>query len=88
MVVRTLLYIENRIGQDYLVTTNYCDHGVSGGPLVDTEGRLVGLTSGGPADRSVCYSLTAETARRALDQTLIEIDAFPTNYMSNLRRRW
>lgn len=83
-----LLGIINRGGQNYLVSTNYCDHGVSGGPLVDEEGRLVGLTSGGPTDRSVCVSLTAETARTVLAQTLIAIDAFPSSYMSNLTRRW
>ena len=84
----TLLGLVNRRGQSYIVSTNYCDHGVSGGPLVDQEGRLVGLTSGGPKDRSVCLSLTAETARLVLDQTLIAIDAFPPNYLSNLARRW
>jgi S1-C subfamily serine protease len=83
-----LLGVINRHGQTYLVSSNYCDHGVSGGPLVDAEGRLVGLTSGGPKDRSFCLSLTAETARRVLDQTLIAIDAFPPNYLSNLARRW
>ena len=84
----TLLGIINRSGQNYLVSSNYCDHGVSGGPLVDEEGRLVGLTSGGPLDRSFCLSLTAETARTVLAQTLIAIDAFPPNYLSNLQRRW
>ncbi len=84
----TLLGLINRHGQNFIVSTNYCDHGVSGGPLVDQEGRLVGLTSGGPKDRSVCLSLTTETARRVLDQTLIAIDAFPTDYTSNLQRRW
>lgn len=83
-----LLGVINRGGQSYLVSSNYCDHGVSGGPLVDAEGRLVGLTSGGPADRSFCLSLTTETARRVLSQTLIAIDAFPPNYLSNLARRW
>jgi len=84
----SLIGIINRSGQNYLVSSNYCDHGVSGGPLVDEEGRLVGLTSGGPLDRSVCLSLTAETARTVLTQTLIVIDAFPPNYMTNLTRRW
>ncbi len=83
-----LLGVINRHGQTYLVSSNYCDSGVSGGPLVDAEGRLVGLTSGGPKNRSFCLSLTAETARRVLDQTLIAIDAFPPNYLSNLRRHW
>lgn len=83
-----MLGIINRGGQNYLVSSNYCDHGVSGGPLVDAEGRLVGLTSGGPRDRSFCLSLTAETARLVLAQTLIAIDAFPPNYLSNLTRRW
>lgn len=84
----TLLGMINRSGQDYLVSTNYCDFGVSGGPLIDGEGRLIGLTSGGTRDRKYCASLTAETARRVLDQTLIVIDAFPTDYLTNLRRRW
>jgi S1-C subfamily serine protease len=83
-----LLGVINRGSQAYLVSSNYCDHGVSGGPLVDADGRLVGLTSGGPRDRSFCLSLTAETARKVLAQTLINIDAFPPNYMSNLVRRW
>ena len=83
-----MLGVINRGGQTYLVSSNYCDHGVSGGPLVDVEGRLVGLTSGGPRDRSFCLSLTAETARGVLAQTLIAIDAFPPNYLSNLARRW
>lgn len=83
-----LLGVINRGSQTYLVSSNYCDQGVSGGPLVDADGRLVGLTSGGPKDRSVCLSLTTETARRVLDQTLIAIDAFPPNYLSNLARRW
>ncbi|MCX7165247.1 MAG: trypsin-like peptidase domain-containing protein [Rhodocyclales bacterium] len=83
-----LLGVINRGGQNYLVSSNYCDQGVSGGPLVDEEGRLVGLTSGGPPDRSFCLSLTAETARTVLTQTLIAIDAFPPSYLSNLARRW
>lgn len=83
-----LIGLLQRHGQTYLASSNYCDHGVSGGPLVDDEGRLVGLTSGGVRDRSVCLSLTAETARQVLSQTLIAIDAFPTNYMTNLARRW
>ncbi|MBI3096517.1 MAG: trypsin-like peptidase domain-containing protein [Rhodocyclales bacterium] len=83
-----LLGVIMRGSQSYLVSSNHCDVGVSGGPLVDAEGRLVGLTSGGPADRSFCLSLTAETARRVLAQTPIAIDAFPPNYLSNLRRHW
>ena len=83
-----LLGVIMRGSQSYLVSSNHCDVGVSGGPLVDAEGRLVGLTSGGPADRSFCLSLTAETARRVLVQTPIAIDAFPPNYLSNLRRHW
>ena len=83
-----LLGVIYRNGQTYLVSSNQCDRGVSGGPLVDEEGRLVGLTSGGSLDRSFCLSITAETARTVLTQTLIAIDAFPPNYLSNLERRW
>lgn len=84
----TLLGVINRRGQNYLVSNNYCDNGVSGGPLVDARGDLVGLTSGGTRDRSLCASLTVETARRVLDQTLIVIDGFPTDYLTNLQRNW
>lgn len=84
----TLVGVIQRSGQNYLVSTNYCDHGVSGGPLVDADGNLVGLTSGGTRDKRFCASLTAETARRVLDQTLIAIDGFPTDYLTNLLRRW
>jgi hypothetical protein len=35
----TLLGVINRRGQNYLVSNNYCDNGVSGGPLVDARGR-------------------------------------------------
>lgn len=83
-----LVGLLQRSGQTYLATTNYCDHGVSGGPLVDDEGRLVGLTSGGIKGRGICLSLMAETARQVLAQAPIAIDAFPTNYMTNLSRRW
>lgn len=84
----SLLGVINRAGQNYLISTNYCDHGVSGGPLVDEGGRLVGLTSGGTRDKMFCASLTSETARQVLDQTLIAIEAFPPNYLSNFQRRW
>jgi len=84
----TLIGVIQRSGQNYLVSTNYCDHGVSGGPLVDADGNLVGLTSGGTRDKRFCASLTSETARRVLDQTLIAIDGFPTDYLTNLQRRW
>jgi hypothetical protein len=40
------------------------------------------------ATAAFALSLTAETARRVLDQTLIVIDGFPTDYLTNLRRRW
>ena len=84
----TLLGVINRRGQNYLVSNNYCDNGVSGGPLVDASGELVGLTSGGTRDRKFCISLTVETARRVLDQSLIVIDGFPTDYLTNLQRNW
>ncbi|CAB1370708.1 trypsin-like peptidase domain-containing protein [Denitratisoma oestradiolicum] len=77
----------NRYGQTFIVSSNYCAPGVSGGPLVDDAGRLVGLTSGGPANRSVCYSLTVETARLLLYQSLRPIAELPGSYVSNITRR-
>lgn len=78
-----------RFGQEFIATSNYCDHGVSGGPLVDGEGRLIGLTTGGPVDRSRCYSLTVETVAALRFQSLKPIAEFPENYVSNMvRRAW
>ena len=47
----------------------------------------MGLTSGGPTGHSACLSLTVEAALAVLSQTLIAIDGFPTDYMTNLQRR-
>lgn len=82
------LYIGSlvRFGQSYMLSTNACVPGVSGGPLVDDEGRLIGLTSGGARDsngNNVCASLTVETARAVLSERMMQIDAFPTNYRTN-----
>lgn len=75
-----------RFGQYYMLSTNSCAPGVSGGPLVDDDGRLVGLTSGGARDsrgNNVCASLTVETARQVLSERMMQIDAFPPNYLTN-----
>lgn len=82
------LYIGSllRFGQYYMVSTNRCTAGVSGGPLVDDDGRLIGLTSGGARDsrgNALCASLTVETARLVLSERMMQIDAFPTNYVTN-----
>ncbi|MBK9522609.1 MAG: trypsin-like peptidase domain-containing protein [Rhodocyclaceae bacterium] len=77
-----------RSQQSYLISTNYCVPGVSGGALVDEDGRLLGITSGSTPDHRFCASLTAETARSVLTQSMIPIDAFPGNYLTNFKRRW
>lgn len=82
------LYIGSllRFGQYYMVSTNRCTPGVSGGPLVDDDGRLIGLTSGSARDsrgNALCASLTVETARLVLSERMMQIDAFPTNYVTN-----
>lgn len=82
----TYLGALQRFGQYYMLSTNSCLPGVSGGPLVDDEGRLIGLTSGGARDRSgnaVCASLTVETARQVLSERMMQINAFPGNYVTN-----
>lgn len=76
-----------RFGQKFLVSSNFCDHGVSGGPLVDDEGRLLGLTTGGPADRSYCLSVTADTISALKFETSRPLAEFPANYTSNVSRR-
>jgi hypothetical protein len=83
-------YVGNivRSQQTYMISTNFCAPGVSGGALVDDEGRLMGLTSGGTSDHRYCASLTAETARSVLMETMMPIYAFPTSYLTNVNRKW
>lgn len=76
-----------KFGQKFMVTSNYCDHGVSGGPLVDDDGRLVGLTSGGPPDKSYCLSVTSDTINSLKFEPSRPLDQFPDNYTSNVSRR-
>ncbi|HTH40828.1 MAG TPA: trypsin-like peptidase domain-containing protein [Rhodocyclaceae bacterium] len=75
-----------KFGQKFLVTNNYCDHGVSGGPLVDDEARLVGLTSGGPDNKSYCLSVTIDTINSLKFENSRPLDSFPENYTSNVSR--
>lgn len=81
-----LLGWARRFGQTFMVTSNYCDHGVSGGPLVDDDGRLIGLTSGGPASRAYCLSVNLETVDKLRLERLKPLDQFPAGYTSNISR--
>lgn len=76
-----------KFGQKFLVSNNFCDHGVSGGPLVDDDGRLVGLTTGGPPDKSYCLSVTSDTINSLKFEPSRPLDQFPDNYTSNVSRR-
>ncbi|MBN8475450.1 hypothetical protein [Sulfuritalea sp.] len=66
----TMLGAANPRGQHRRISNNHCNHGASGGAR----------------DRSLGASLTVESACRALDRTLIVIDAFPTDCLTNLQR--
>jgi len=76
----------NRFGQKFMVTSNYCDHGVSGGPLVDDDGRLIGLTTGGPTSLAFCVSVTLDTVSKLRMERLKPLNFFPANYTSNVSR--
>jgi len=78
-----------RNGEKYLVTSNYCPPGSSGGPLLDDKGRLVGVVTAVQVDRSqndgtvrygACLSITETTARKLLGRTFFPIALAPAQF--------
>lgn len=85
-----LIRREYPLGMEVLMTSNYCRPGVSGGPLFDEKGLLIGITSAGRIYRSggtECMSLTAETARKVLYKPMVPIALAPTQYDPAMLRR-
>lgn len=86
----SLVRREAPLGMEVLVTSNYCRPGVSGGPLFDDKGLLVGITSAGRIFRGgggECMSLTAETAKKVLYKPMVPIALAPTQYDPAMLRR-
>lgn len=85
-----LIRREYPLGMEILTTSNYCRPGVSGGPLFDDKGLLVGITSAGRTYRgggTECMSLTAETARKVLYKPMVPIALAPAQYDPAMLRR-
>lgn len=77
-------------GNPYLRTANYCRPGSSGGPLLDSSGRLVGIVTtvqvrerGGERSYGACQSLTESSARQLLGKSLFPIGLAPAQYHRN-----
>lgn len=79
---------DNVRGLPVLMTTNTCRPGVSGGPLFDDDGRVIGVTSAsryymlgaGEVMRGECISVPAETARDVLHRALLPLAYTPLKY--------
>lgn len=85
-----LIRREYPLGMEVAMTSNYCRPGVSGGPLFDEKGLLVGITSAGRTYRgggTECMSLTAETARKVLYKPMVPIALAPAQYDPAMLRR-
>lgn len=81
-----------RGGETFLITDTYCRPGSSGGPLLDNEGRLVGVVTavqrfqakgGEPPQFGACISVTEATARSLLAKPLFPIALAPAQYIPN-----
>ena len=81
-----------RGGDTFLFTNNYCRPGSSGGPLLDDEGRLVGVVAavrrfparaGEPPRYGACISVSEAAARALLGKPLFPIALAPARYFPN-----
>lgn len=79
-------------GLAFLLTSNRCAPGVSGGPLFDDEGRVIGITTGGrryqlrsgEIIQGECISVESETAREVMWRVMVPIAFGPFNYQGAL----
>ncbi len=78
-----------RGGQTFLFSANYCRPGSSGGPLLDEQGKLVGIVSavqrymkaGEAPVYGSCISVTEATAKALLSRPLFPIALAPAQYI-------
>jgi len=78
-------------GEDFLISANYCRPGSSGGPLVDKQGRLVGIITAGERYQSLggeirygaCLSVTDASVRTLLGKSMFPIGFAPAQYQKN-----
>lgn len=81
-----------RGGETFLLADIYCRPGSSGGPMLDGEGRLVGIVTAGqrfkskagePPQYGACIAVTESTARALLSKPLFPIALAPAQYIPN-----
>lgn len=76
--ISRLLTLSNNAGEKAIQTDAEINHGNSGGPMVDTDGNVIGINtwsiSGAEGERNIYYAINAEEAMTMLSRNAVTFE--------------